>query len=252
MKYILGLLLISTLAFSAYIPKNFTKAKEMSVRLYYTYQMQSFYTDTSLKPIVYIATKKFPYKSTLTLQLGMIKSPYTGDKYVARGQKIEWEHIVPASWFTTVNKEIYDAWYNGDDKCVTSSGKSYKSRKCAEKVSLLFNQMESDMYNLVPVIGALNAMRRDKPFGIIDGEVREFGETIDVEITSKMIEIMPSKRGDVARVMLYMNKKYGVQFPDHNNTIDMLNEWDLSDPEDEDDWEYQKKQILKDTYGMEF
>jgi deoxyribonuclease-1 len=199
---------------------------------------------------VYISSKKFPYKSLLTLQLGMIESPNKGNKYVARGQKIEWEHIVPASWFTTVNKEIYDAWFNGDEKCITSTGTTYKSRKCAEKVSELFNQMESDMYNLVPVIGALNAMRLDKPYGIIDGEVREFGETIDVEITSKIFEVMPSKRGNVARVMLYMNKKYGIQFPDHNNTIEMLHNWDVNDPED--DWETQKKQILKDTYGMEF
>ncbi|RLC45149.1 MAG: endonuclease I, partial [Candidatus Cloacimonadota bacterium] len=125
-----------------------------------------------------------------------------------------------------------------------------KGRKCASKVSVLFNQMESDMYNLVPAIGSLNAMRSDKPFGIIEGEVKEFGETIDMEITSKMVEIMPSKRGNVARVMLYMNKKYGVQFPDHNQTVEMLKEWDLADPED--DWEYQKKQILKATYGMEF
>lgn len=250
MKYILGLILISTLAFGAYIPKNFTKAKDMSVRLYHTYHLQSFYTNTELTPIVHISSKKFPYKSSLTLQLGMINSPYTGSKYASRGKKIEWEHITPASWFTTVNQEIHDAWFVGNEKCVTSSGNTYKGRKCAEKVSVLFNQIESDMYNLVPAIGALNAMRSDKPYGIIEGEVREFGETIDMEITSKMVEIMPSKRGNVARVMLYMNKKYGVQFPDHNNTVEMLKEWDLADPED--DWEYQKKQILKATYGMEF
>lgn len=180
----------------------------------------------------------------------MIKSPYTGTKYVSRGKKIEWEHITPASWFTTVNQEIHDAWFIGHVDCNTSSGTVYKGRKCASKVSVLFNQMEADMYNLVPAIGSLNAMRSDKPFGIIDGELREFGETIDMEITSDVVEIMPSKRGNVARVMLYMNDKYGVQFPDHNNTIIMLNEWDLSDPEDA--WEIQKKDILNKTYGMEF
>jgi len=250
MKYLFVLLLAATIATGANIPKTFAKAKEMSVRLYYAYHMKSFYTESELKPVVRITTKKFPYKPILTLQLGLVKSPYKGTKYVSRGQRIEWEHIVPVRWFTTVNAEIYNAWYNGHDKCVTSSGTTYKGRKCAAKVSPLFNRMESDMYNLVPVIGALNALRSDKLFGIIDGEVREFGETIDMEITSSTVEVMPSKRGNVARIMLYMNAKYGVKFPDHNNTLIMLKEWNLSDPEDE--WERQKKQILHSTFGMEF
>lgn len=250
MKFIISLLLIVSVVTAAYIPKNFTKAKDMSTRLYHTYHMQSFYTDTKLQAIVYIASKKFPYKSTLTLQLGLVDNPYNGTKYVSRGNKVEWEHITPASWFVTVNQEIHDAWFMGHEKCITSSSTVYKGRKCAAKVSTLFNQMEADMYNLVPVIGALNAMRSDKPFTIIDGEAREFGETIDMEITSSAVEVMPSKRGNVARVMLYMNKKYGVQFPDHNNTVQMLNEWNLADPEDA--WEIQKKDILNKTYGMEF
>jgi len=245
------LILIScALLSAAYIPKTFPKAKNMSVRLYSTYHLESFYTNTPLVLAAKIRQKKFPYKSSVDLYLKLINNPYKGSKYVARGTIIEWEHITPASWFITVSPEIKEAWENGDTKCVTSSGNTYKGRKCAEKVSPLFNLMESDMYNLVPVIGALNAMRNDKPYGIIDGESREFGETIDTEINTSTIEIMPSKRGNVARVMLYMNKKYGVQFPDHNNTVKMLIEWDLSDPED--NWEIQKKQILNKTYGMEF
>ncbi len=250
MKYLIGLLLISTLAFGAYIPKNFTKAKDMSVRLYHTHHLESFYTDTTLIPVVYIYAKKFPYKSALTLQLGMANSPYTGTKYASRGQKIEWEHVTPASWFTTADSAIHEAWYVGHVDCATSSGTTYKGRKCASKVSDLFNKMESDMYNLVPVIGALNAMRSDKPYGEIEGEERLYGESVDFEIESNQVEVMPSKRGNVARIMIYMNSKYGVQFPDHNTTMDMLKVWIELDPEDE--WEQEKKAILKATYGMEF
>jgi len=250
MRAIILLVVLSVCVFSANIPKNYTKAKEMSVRLYQTYHLQSFYTDTNLSLIVYIYEKKFPYKSSLTLQLGMDQSPYEGSKYVARGQKIEWEHIVPASWFITADDFIRDVYENGHEKCETKSGDKYKGRKCAEKVSVLFNQMEADMYNLVPVIGALNALRVDKPYGIIDGEPREFGDTLDIEINKSTIEVMESKRGNVARVMLYMNKKYNIQFPDHNNTVEILNQWSEDDPED--DWEKKKKDILHKTYGMEF
>ncbi len=250
MKYILGLLLSSTILFGAYLPKNFTKAKDMYVRLYHTHHLLSFYTDSELEPAVYIGAKKFPYKSTLTLQLGLVESPYKGTKYVDRGRKIEWEHITPASWFVSADAEIHDAWFNGHPDCITSGGTEYKSRKCASKVSVLFNEMEADMYNLVPVIGALNAMRSSKPYGLIEGEEREFGETLDIEINSTTIEVSEDKRGDVARVLIYMNAKYGVIFPDHENTETMLKVWIEADPEDE--WELQKKAILKATYGMEF
>jgi len=250
MKLLFGIILVQLIVFGANIPKKFPKAKEMAVRLYHTHHLESFYTDTKLQPIVYIYTKKFPSKSIIKLQLGLVDYPYTSSKYEARGKKVEWEHIVPASWFVTADKEIKEVWDNGHEDCVTAGGTKYKSRKCAEKVSPLFNRMESDLYNLVPVIGALNAMRGSKNYGIIEGEEREFGETIDVEINTDLIEIMPSKRGNAARVMMYMHDKYGVVFPDHNNTVKMLKDWIEADPEDE--WETEKKKILTDNYGMEF
>jgi len=250
-KILIVLILSQLMINASYLPKNFVKAKTIATRLYYTTHLESFYTETTLKPTVYIYKKKFPYKPMLVLQLGMVKSPYEGSKYVLRGQKIEWEHVVPASWFVTIDDDsLKQAYYEGDDKCVTSGGDEYKGRKCAEKVSKIFNLMESDLYNLVPVIGALNALRVNKPYCIIEGEEREFGENIDVEINKKCIEIQENKRGDVARIMLYMNKKYGIQFPDHNTTKEMLLQWAEDDPED--DWEKEKKDILNKVYGMEF
>lgn len=243
--------LFATIAYSkSYPPKVFSKAKVAATRLYANHHNQTFYTDTNLTDYVSIKRNKFPYAPTLTYELILTSFPYKSTLYVNRGKMIEWEHIVPAHWFITASPYIKEAWEQGNDKCVTSSGIKYKGRKCAEKVSFLFNKMEADLYNLVPVIGALNAYRRDKPFGIIDGEERKFGDTLDIEINKTTIEVMPSKRGDVARVLLYMNKKYGVTFPDHNNTVEMLKKWEIEDPEDE--WEKQKKQILIDTYGWEF
>jgi len=252
LKKIILIILVGSLLFSATLPKTFSNAKNMSVRLYSTYHLKTFYTDSNMSLAAKIHQKKFPYKSSVDLYLKLNSSPYKGTKYVSRGQKVEWEHITPASWFITADQTIREAWENGNDKCVTSSGKSYKGRKCAEKVSTLFNLMEADMYNLVPVIGALNALRSDKPYGIIDGEKREFGETLDVEINKDKIEVMPSRRGDIARVLLYMNKKYGVKFPDHNNTINVLKKWDNEDPIQDDGWEKQKIDILNKTYGTEF
>jgi len=221
----------------------------MSIRLYHTNHLLTFYTNTELEATVRIRSKMFPKKSTLSLRLDLVDNPYYGTKYKKRGETVEWEHITPASWFKSANQEIFNAWELGNEQCVTRKGNVYKGRKCAQKVSKLFNLMEADMYNLVPVIGALNAMRSDKEFGIIEGEKREFGN-IDIEINKSTIEVSENKRGDVARVLLYMNDTYGVQFPNHSETLQMLYSWNFNDPEDE--WEVKKKKLLTKHYNMIF
>ena len=52
------------------------------------------------------------------------------------------------------------------------NGKRYKGRLCARKVDERFQAMESDLYNLVPVIAAVNRKRSNFRFGEIEGEER--------------------------------------------------------------------------------
>ena len=54
----------------------------------------------------------------------------------------------------------------------------------------------------------------------------------------------------MARVLLYMNDTYGVQFPNHSETLQMLYSWNFNDPEDE--WEVKKKKLLTKHYNMIF
>lgn len=50
-------------------------------------------------------------------------------------------------------------WRDGHDSCVNSKGKTFKGRKCASKLSKEYRYMQSDMYNLFPAIGSVNALR---------------------------------------------------------------------------------------------
>ena len=47
------------------------------------------------------------------------------------------------------------------------NGKRYKGRLCARKVDERFQAMESDLYNLVPVIAAVNRKRSNFRFGVM-------------------------------------------------------------------------------------
>lgn len=49
--------------------------------------------------------------------------------------------------------------------CIDNRGAPFKGRKCAEKSNITFRLMQSDMYNLFPVIGAVNAEQGNKILG---------------------------------------------------------------------------------------
>jgi len=91
-------------------------------------------------------------------------SPTT--KYLKRAKKVEWEHVVPAHAFG----QSFSEWRNGDPKCINKKGKSFKGRRCTEKVNKEYRYMQADLYNLVPANGQINALRSNYSFALIPGE----------------------------------------------------------------------------------
>ncbi len=101
-------------------------------------------------------------------------------KHSKRAAGVEWEHVVPAHAFGQSFKE----WRDGDPACVDNKGKAFKGRKCAEKVNMLYRYMQSDMYNLTPANGQINAQRSNYSYAMIPGEPRRFGNC-DMEIEDR-------------------------------------------------------------------
>ena len=130
-----------------------------------------------------------------------------------RAQRMEWEHVVPASLFG----HRFPEWKGGHPDCFSEAkemrkckrlteedneemacGKSekdcvvktvgdiscktyhrpkkaYKGRRCVTKVSSEYKLMQADMHNLYPAIGEVNGLRSNKPMAEIEGEERIFG-----------------------------------------------------------------------------
>ncbi|MBC7660852.1 MAG: endonuclease [Chitinophagaceae bacterium] len=159
-----------------------------------------------------------------------------------RAKRIEWEHVVPASYF---GKQFVE-WRKGDVSC---TGRATRGRECARRASPAFRQIESDMYNLVPAVGELNRARGDSSYGIIPGEPREFG-ACDFETFSKITEPRPEIRGDIARIYFYMDVRYP-QFQIVNSmNQNMLEEWAEADPIDQA--EATRLQKIEDIQGNSF
>ena len=153
---------------------------------------------------------------------------YVIRKSTTRGNRIEWEHMVPASAFG----QHRACWQNGDPQiCVNSKGKAFKGRKCCAKIDAEFEHMEADLHNLAPSVGELNADRSNHPYGLVHQEQRLYG-ACDFEIGGdpKQAEPKEDRRGDVARAWLYMIATYPGTVAINATNRAMLEDWHRADP----------------------
>ena len=149
---------------------------------------------------------------------------FSTTKYVKRAKRIEWEHIVPAENFGRTFVE----WRTGDPKCVNSKGKRFKGRSCASKVNMSYRYMQSDMYNLAPAIGAVNAMRSNYNFTMLPSGTSSFG-SCDMIISSKKAQPPEDSRGEIARAYKYMEWAYP-RYSMSEKQRKLMNAWDKMYP----------------------
>jgi deoxyribonuclease-1 len=144
----------------------------------------------------------------------------------ARGHRIEWEHVVPASVFG----RHFTAWTQGHPSCQHGT-RMQRGRECAREASIDFRRMEADLYNLWPAIGELNRARSNFPFGEVAGEDRKFGRC-DFEVKGDVVEPPPHVRGDIARIYFYMDARYPQFGIVHRGNRSLLQNWHEHDPLD--------------------
>jgi len=217
MKAIISLLIttlftINTLAANQEI-QSFSKAKNILLKQIYNNHRITLYcaaTFNSKKQVT-------PFKG------------FTTTKYVKRAKKIEWEHIVPVENFG----RTFNVWRQGHNKCVNSKGKSFKGRKCAEKVSVEYRHMQSDMFNIYPAIGAVNALRSNYNFTVLPAQKSDFGSCA-MKIDNRKAEPPEVARGIIARTYLYMDGAYN-RYNISKSQRQLMNAWDKMYPVDS--WE---------------
>lgn len=229
------LLLLSLLPISVYcetIPhniQNFAKAKKLMKKVYAGHQI-SLYCGCEYKYLQVNGKEKTVVNAA--------SCGYQPRKNNKRGEYIEWEHIVPAHAFGNTRA----CWR--EQLCTDNNGNKYGGRKCCEKIDPVFNAMESDLHNLFPAIGELNADRSNYHFGLINGEPREYG-ACDFEVSGKLVEPKEDIRGDIARAYFYMEKTYGVNISDKQRKLFTV--WNNADPVD--NWELERNRRIKAIQG---
>lgn len=201
--------------------ESFNKAKKNLERLVYMNHRETIY-----------CSAKFDAKKNVMPPAG-----FTTDKHKKRAKRIEWEHVVPAENFG----RTFSEWREGHPQCVSSKGKSFKGRKCASKINKEYRLMQSDMYNLFPAIGAVNAMRSNYNFVAQVNAASGFGSCA-MKIDNRKAEPPIASRGRIARTYLYMDATYK-RYNLSKSQKQLMNAWDRMYPVS--DWECERAKRIE-------
>ena len=151
---------------------------------------------------------------------------YCGARFAARDRDYNIEHVYPMAWVTR-------ALNCGD-------------RHACRRNSRLFNEIESDMHNMYPARKDLNRARGAYPYREIHGERRvEPGCDLEIDHRARVVEPRPASRGEIARAMLYMEQRYGLEIYERQRRL--LLQWHRSDPVDEN--ERRRNRLIAELQG---
>ena len=204
--------------------KNFYAAKKAAMQIFLDHR-ETFYCGC-----MYDINKQVDFTSC----------GYIPKKLTSRSKVIEWEHIVSAKEFAG----HLSCWNNY--LCKNSKGVQYKGRNCCRAINTLFNDMESDLHNLVPAIGEINAARGAKQFGLNSIHPYEYGScNISINKITKTVEPRKIIRGQIARSYLYMLNTYDV--PISKQQTILFTKWSLQYPPS--NWEIHKNTVIKNIQG---
>lgn len=176
---------------------TFSNASTDSFNIAKKIMQQYIYTTPELRRTLY-CDATFDEEKKVTLPLG-----FHTEKFKNRLPHWEAAHVVPAENFG----RSFVEWREGHEQCVDSKGKAFKGRKCAEKVNRTYRLMQSDLYNLYPVINSVNAARQNYNFTILPDASSDFGQC-DMRIDDRKVQPPEYARGPIARTYLYFDLVY--------------------------------------------
>lgn len=146
-----------------------------------------------------------------------------------RAERIEWEHVVPASQLGSQRQ----CWQDG-------------GRQNCKSKDPVFRVMEADMHNLTPVVGEINADRSNYNFGVLPKDDSNYG-ACEFQVDFKQRAAQPPKsfRGAAARIYFYMADRYDLKLSRQQQQLFMA--WHKQYPVS--DWERERDQRIANIMG---
>lgn len=208
-------------------PESFEKAKRVLYNEIYKDHNITFYCGCDYDP----KSKIVDWKSC----------GYVPRKNAERASRIEAEHVMPAHQFGNFRQ----CWREPEKVC---AGKNMTGRQCCEAKDPVFEIAHNDMHNLFPAVGEVNGDRSNYNWGMVEGNKREYGACpMEVDESIRRAEPPDAVKGNVARVMFYMEDTYGFKLSDQDRKL--FSVWSKMDPPDV--WEIERNQRIAAVEGKE-
>ena len=158
-----------------------------------------------------------------------------------RASRIEAEHVMPAHQFGNFRQ----CWREPKKVCPE---KDMTGRQCCEAKDPVFETAHNDLHNLFPAIGEVNGDRSNFNWGMVEGNKREYGACpMEIDESIRRAEPPNAVKGDVARVMFYMEDTYGFRLSDQDRKL--FSVWSKQDAPDA--WEIERNQRIAKIQGKD-
>lgn len=208
-------------------PDSFGTAKRILYEEIYKGHAISFYCGCDYNP----KTKKPDWKSC----------GFKPRKNPERASRIEAEHVMPAHQFGNFRQ----CWREPKKVCPE---KDMTGRQCCEAKDEVFETAHNDLHNLFPAIGEVNGDRSNYNWGMVEGNKPEYGACpIKIDESIRRVEPPNNVKGDVARVMFYMEDTYGFRLSDQDRKLFTV--WSKQDAPDA--WEIERNKRIAAIEGKE-
>lgn len=121
------------------------------------------------------------------------------------------EHIAAASWYPSITDQ--PCWKDNRENCA--------------KDNVLFKNFYTDLHNLYPALAEINRDRSNRRW--CESNLKPtYGKTgFILDLNADCVTPPNNKKGDIARVMLYMNQQHHLNLSDSD--IRMFNRWSNTD-----------------------
>lgn len=125
----------------------------------------------------------------------------------ARAHRVEWEHMMPAENFG----RHFACWRQA---LCEKGGKSYRGRRCCQKIDAHYRRMEAELYNLWPAVGIVNQARSNYRFSGMGKRERFYGCDFTYDSARRQVEPRDIAKGIVARANLFVADHYKIRMSD--------------------------------------
>lgn len=210
-------------------PQNFRVAKKVALKRVYFDHRLTFYCQVPFEIEVVKGRERMVLAEDPTRYRP--RKPLTKKgKPNIRTTRIEWEHLAPAH---SLGQHL-PCWREGGRKA------------CGKDPD--FRRMESDLYNLVPAVGEVNADRSnfryaESSIGHLEGQ---YGPCpMGVDFKERRAFPPPDAKGEIARAYLYMSETYGIRLSDQEARL--MGVWHRRVPPS--DWERQRAERIEAIQG---